>query len=162
MAWKNSFKFSSNIKHFFFKNENLWKDPLDKRNSVFCTLPVFSVRIQESFWRQARNIYEKIHFKTDSFPQIFPRTGRKQISKRWHFLVRKLKVCPSKSEDDYQSVSKKHFHLRKLSSGRTSSLQSWLPCRKHLPKSETVLFNQLRNIQTFFRFFCSSNDPLDT
>ena len=35
----------------------------------------------------------------------------------------------------------------------TNWLQFWLPCRKHLPNSELVLFNQLQNFQLFFRFF---------
>ena len=95
----------------------------------------------------------KYILKQTAFLKSFRWTWGRQLSKRWHFLVKKIKVCPSKSEDDYQSVSKKIFHLRKLSSGRTSWLQSWLPCRKQFPKSETVLFNQLRIIQTFFKFF---------
>ena len=95
------------------------------------------------------NVY---NLKQTVFLKSFRWTWRKQLIKRWGSFVKKLKMCPSKSEDDYQSVSRKSFHLRKLTSGRADFSFDY-PAGKHLPNSEIVLFNQLRNIQKFITIF---------
>ena len=106
----------------------------------------------ENSWRQSGNIYEYIKFKTDSFPQMFPLDLEKAINQALTFLCQKTKNVSLKFRRWLPKFFEKKISFTQINFW-TISLQFWVPCTKHLPTSEIVLFNQLRKIQKFITIF---------